>query len=340
MSTSVADPPLTGTPPALPPADMRLPAAAALLSPSVLAAAALAVHRYLPNKQEPPLSDWPHPYPIVLTVLLIGPLLAAVVYIAARRLRPAIRYFAPLFAGAAAWMLVWEYATVKRNWLRLPFFPGPDEVFGAMIEDHLLLLESAGYSLLLLICGYLAGVLGGIITGVLIGWYPSVRYWAMPAVKFFGPIPATALLAVVFALWKDAFPGAVALIAFAVWFPVNILTSSGIANVRLSYLDVARTLGAGERYLIFRVAIPAAMPNIFIGMFMGLVVSFLTLNVAEMVGVPNGLGWYMRWQLSYMEYAKMYGSLILSAVLFSTLLTLLFKLRDFMLSWQRGVIKW
>jgi NitT/TauT family transport system permease protein len=41
-----------------------------------------------------------------------------------------------------------------------------------------------------------------------------------------------------------------------------------------------------------------------------------------------------------MEYAKMYGSLILSAVLFSTLLTLLFKLRDFMLSWQRGVIKW
>ena len=48
-----------------------------------------------------------------------------------------------------------------------------------------------------------------------------------------------------------------------------MLTSSGIANVRLSYLDVARTLGAGRWYLIFRVAIPSALPNIFIGLFMG-----------------------------------------------------------------------
>ena len=345
MSISVADPPLTAAPPRAA-ADMRLPAAAALLAPVTMAAAALAVHRYIPNQQEEPLNwlaelpDWQHPYPVALAVLLVGSLVVGIFYVAARPLRPTIRYFAPLFAGAAAWMLLWEYATVKMNWLRLPFFPGPDEVFGAMIEDRVLLFESAWHSLRLLLCGYLAGVFGGIATGVLIGWYPNVRYWAMPAVKFFGPIPATALLAVVFALWKDPFPGAVALIAFAVWFPVNILTSSGIANVRLSYLDVARTLGAGQRYLIFRVAVPAAMPNIFIGMFMGLVVSFLTLNVAEMVGVPNGLGWYMRWQLGYMEYAKMYGSLMLSALLFSTLLTLLFKLRDSMLAWQKGVIKW
>ena len=49
-----------------------------------------------------------------------------------------------------------------------------------------------------------------------------------------------------------------------------MLTISGIANTRASYLDVARTLGAGQSYLIFRVAIPAAMPSIFIGLFMGL----------------------------------------------------------------------
>ena len=60
-----------------------------------------------------------------------------------------------------------------------------------------------------------------------------------------------------------------------------MLTSSGISNTRASYLDVARTLGASHAYLIFRVAIPAAMPNIFIGLFMGLGASFLTLVVAE-----------------------------------------------------------
>src|SRR5262249_38300395 len=138
----------------------------------------------------------------------------------------------------------------------------------------------------------------------------------------------------------DSFPAAVALIAFAVWFPVTILTSSGISTVRLSYLDVARTLGAGRLYLIFRVAIPAALPNIFVGLFMGLGASFLTLIVAENVGVKAGLGWYLSWQKGYMDYAKVYGSLIVTAVFFSTLMTLLFVLRDRVLRWQKGVIKW
>ena len=119
-----------------------------------------------------------------------------------------------------------------------------------------------------------------------------------------------------------------------------MLTSSGIANVRLSYLDVARTLGAGRLYLIFRVAIPSALPNIFVGLFMGLGASFLTLIVAETVGVKAGLGWYLAWQQGYAEYAKVYAALLIMAVFFSTLMTLLFKVRDRVLKWQKGVIKW
>ena len=103
---------------------------------------------------------------------------------------------------------------------------------------------------------------------------------------------------------------------------------------------MARTLGARESFLIFRVAIPAALPNIFVGLFMGLGASFLSLIVAETVGVQDGLGWYMNWQRGYMEFAKVYATLIISAVFFSALMTALFKLRDRVLRWQKGVIKW
>ena len=114
---------------------------------------------------------------------------------------------------------------------------------------------------------------------------------------------------------------AVGLIALAVWFPVTMLTASGISNTRASYLDVARTLGAGRAYLIFRVAIPAAMPNIFIGLFMGLGTSFLTLVVAETVGVKSGLGWYVSWAQGWAEYGKVYGALVIMAAFFSTIMT-------------------
>ena len=119
-----------------------------------------------------------------------------------------------------------------------------------------------------------------------------------------------------------------------------MLTTSGIANVPASYFDVARTLGGGRRYLVFRVAIPAAMPNIFIGLFMGMGAAFLTLIVAETVGVRAGLGWYFKMQKDYFEFAKVYAALIIMAVFFSGLMTLLFKVRDRVLGWQKGVIRW
>lgn len=316
------------------------------LSPTIAAAVALGVHFRLPDGQLPPLTwldalpGWQHPYPVAVALVAAAALVAALLQIPFARLRPTVRHALPLVAGAIGVGTAWEVATSKLNWLHQPFFPGPDEVFGAMIEDREILVESALHSLRLLVVGYVVGVFAGLATGIPVGWFPRVRYWVMPALKFIGPIPATALIPLVMTIWKDSFWCAIALIGFAVWFPMTILTSSGIANVRLSYLDVARTLGAGRFYLIFRVAVPAAMPNIFIGLFMGLGASFLTLIVAETVGVQAGLGWYLRWQQGYMEYGKVYGTLIISAVFFSTLMTLLFKLRDWMLAWQKGVIKW
>src|SRR5207244_13127384 len=158
-------------------------------------------------------------------------------------------------------------------------------VLRRMFNDLVLLLDSPWHSLVLLLSGYALGVIAGLISGICIGWSSAVRYCGMPILKVVGPIPATAWIPLAMVLSPSAVFSSAALIALAVWFPVTMLTSSGISNTRASYLDVARTLGAGRAYLIFRVAIPAALPNIFIGLFMGLGASFLTLVVEESVGV-------------------------------------------------------
>jgi NitT/TauT family transport system permease protein len=158
--------------------------------------------------------------------------------------------------------------------------------------------------------------------------------------KVIGPIPATAWIPLAMVVSPSAIFSAAGLIALAVWFPVTMLTASGISNTRASYLDVARTLGAGPAYLIFRVAIPAAIPSIFIGLFMGLGASFLTLVVAETVGVKSGLGWYVSWAQGWAEYGKVFAALIIMAGFFSTIMTVLFKVRDRVLVWQKGMIKW
>jgi NitT/TauT family transport system permease protein len=249
-------------------------------------------------------------------------------------------HICPIIAAVVLTLCLWEVITTGLRWLPLPYFPGPAGVLQSLLTDRAMLFDSTWHSLILLLGGYTLGVAVALVTGICIGWFAEARYWGMPLLKVVGPIPATAWIPLAMVLSPSAVLSAVGLIALAVWFPVTMLTASGISNTRASYLDVARTLGAGRAYLIFRVAIPAAMPSIFIGLFMGLGASFLTLVVAETVGVKSGLGWYVSWAQGWAEYGKVYAALIIMAAFFSTIMTLLFKLRDRVLVWQKGVIKW
>ena len=299
---------------------------------------AILLHLLVPNRQATATTG---PYPTLLAGLLVASLIVAAVAWAWRRLRPWTRHNAPLLAGAIAWLAAWDLVTLKLAWMPLPYFPGPDAVLAGMIDDRWMLLDSAYQSLKLLLAGYAAGVAAGVVSGVLIGWSRRARYWGMPFLKLVGPIPATAYVPLAMALFSDAFASGAALIALAVWFPVTMLTSSGVANVPVSYLDVARTLGAGRAYLVFRVAIPAATPSIFLGLFMGLGASFLTLIVAETVGVRSRPGLVSQMAAGgTSEYAKVYAALVIMAAFFSGLMTLLVKVRDRMLGWQKGVIRW
>lgn len=82
------------------------------------------------------------------------------------------------------------------------------------------------------------------------------------------------------------------------------------------------------------------MPHMFIGLFNGTTSSFITLVTAEMLGAKYGIGWYINWQKDMMAYANVYAGLIVMSITCYCIITLLFKMRDKILIWQKGVIKW
>lgn len=297
----------------------------------------LATHWFV-SRTEPPMET--RSYFVFLLNFLAVSLLLAIAQLRFPGLRRRMRHIGPIVAAALLILCAWELITSGFRLLPLPYFPSPAGVFQSLINDRALLFDSTWHSLVLLLTGYALGVVAGLISGICIGWSTPVRYWGMPILKVVGPIPATAWIPLAMVVSPSAIFSAASLIALAVWFPVTMLTASGISNTRASYLDVARTLGAGRGYLIFRVAIPAALPSIFIGLFMGLGASFLTLVVAETVGVKSGLGWYVAWAQGWAEYGKVFAALVIMAAFFSTIMTALFKVRDRMLVWQKGVIKW
>lgn len=251
-----------------------------------------------------------------------------------------VRHLSPWLVVLAAVLAAWELVTAKLDLLPLPFFPSPQAFIEVFAEDWRRLGESLGHSLLLLGKGYAAGAAAGFVTGVALGWSPRVGYWIHPVMRLVGPLPATAWIPIAFFVFPSSASASVFLIALAAGFPVTVLTWSGVASVTGAYFDVARTLGASSRFLILKVAIPAALPHVFVGLFMGLGGSFAVLVVAEMLGVKAGLGWYLQWAQGWAAYANMYSALIVMAAMCTTLITLLFRLRDGLLAWQKGLVRW
>jgi NitT/TauT family transport system permease protein len=334
MQQSAVEPEKKRRPLAAPAPMVSAPISTVLAVPAA-SAIAFAVHYWCGDKE--PI---PEPRYFIFLGFLFGfGLLLAVLQRISGRVRSWAMEMSPIIAAGILFLALWETVTAGFRLLPLPYFPGPASVYKGLIEDWKLLGNSAAHSLWLLLRGYALGVFVGITTGVYIGWFARARYWGMPILKIVGPIPATAWIPLAMVIAPRGY-SAVGIVALAVWFPVTMLTMSGIANTRAAYLDVARTLGADQKFLIFRVAIPAAMPNIFLGLFMGLGTSFLTLIVAETVGVKAGLGWYVAWAQGWAEYGKVYAALVIMAAFFSTIMTALFKIRDRVLVWQKGTIKW
>ncbi len=297
-----------------------------------------ALTAFWPDKLE---SDWAYTGTLAaacgaLAVALVMVAFASVRFTVLQRLQR----LSPWLVALAFFLGTWEVVTAKVGLLPLPFFPPPQAIVEVIVDDRGRLAEGIIASARLLATGYFLGAAVGFVTGVAIGWSRLAGYWIHPVLRFIGPLPATAWLPLAFFVFPSSFSASIFLIALATGFPVTVLTWSGVAGVNSAYYDIARTLGASERFLVLNVAIPAAMPHVFVGLFMGLGNSFAVLVVAEMLGVKAGLGWYLQWAQGWAAYANMYAALLLMAFLCSGLITLLFRLRDLLLSWQKGLVRW
>ena len=267
--------------------------------------------------------------------------LALVSLSAAIRPLPApLRYAGPWLAVLALGLGGWELVTAKLDLLPRPFFAAPQSMLEVLTDDWARLGESLLRSLWLLIPAYLLGASAGFLTGVAVGWSRAVGYWVHPVLRIIGPVPAVAWIPIAFFVFPSSRSASTFLIALATFFPVAVLTWSGVSAVSAAYYDVARTMGAKPWFLVRKVAVPAALPSVFVGLFMGLGASFSVLVVAEMLGVKAGLGWYMQWAQGWAAYANMYVALLVMAFMCTALITLLFKVRDRTLSWQKGLVRW
>lgn len=250
-----------------------------------------------------------------------------------------VRYAAPLCAVLFLLLALYDYLTLKTGTLTQPFVPCMNFIINAFVADYPMLIECTLHTLRLLMIGYSIGVSLGLVTGVTCGYSKKVRYWVDPVIKFLGPIPTSTWIPVIMVVASSLFAGAVFIIALGSWFAVTVASLTGISNVDKEFFEAARTLGASKRQLVFRVAIPHAMPSILQGCTQAMSSSCVALMIAEMLGVKAGLGWYMTWQTGWASYDKVFAALFVICLIFTLVTKVLEKIKRHVLRWQNGVEK-
>lgn len=308
-----------------------------LVLPILVGVLALLEYWYIPNAEENyVLTNY---YP-VLIMALTG--LYTVFYLlsfANQTIYEKILHKAPFYAFIGILFIVYDLLTLKTRTLAMPYFPWVDRILYSAATDWELLLESTQSSLKLLFTGYFMGAVTGLFTGIICGYSEKANYWIAPFLKVLGPIPTTTWIPVVMVLAASLFQGAVFIIGLGVWFSVTLATITGISNVNRSLYDAGRTLGATSTQMVYRIAIPYALPNIFQGLTSGMSVACTALLVAEMLGVDSGLGWYINWQKSWAEFSKMYAAIVVICITFILVNWLLSLIKAYVLRWQKGMVK-
>jgi NitT/TauT family transport system permease protein len=308
-----------------------------LALPLFMATIALLIHWFLPDIEKNVPSNCYTVFLVSITGLYLFLMIMPGIK---KHTQLKIQYYIPLITFILALFGIWDLLTLKSQIAPLPYFPHPEKTIYAFIQDGTYLLVAMGYSIRLELMGYLIGATAGLISGVLIGWSERGNYWLGPVIKIIGPIPSAVYIPLALTILPNSFVASVFMVALAVWFPVTVLSSSGIANVSKSYYEVAKTLGADNRYLVTHIALPAAGPMIFMSLYAGLGTSFAALVGAELLGAKTGLGFYITWHQGWGEYYKAYASIfILSLISFLAIYGVL-KVKDKLLVWQKGLLRW
>ena len=250
-----------------------------------------------------------------------------------------VRYRAPLFSGLFLLLLVYDVLTLKTGILTQPFVPCMNLIINAFLTEYKMLFSCTVNTLKLLFLGYSSGVALGLVTGIACGYSKKIRYWVDPVIKFLGPIPTTTWIPITMVIASSLFAGAVFIIALGSWFAVTVASLTGISNVDKDFFEAARTLGASKRQLVFRVAIPYAMPSILQGCTQAMSSACVAIIIAEMLGVKSGLGWYMTWQTGWASYDKMFAALFVICFIFTMVTKALEAVKRHVLRWQNGVEK-
>jgi NitT/TauT family transport system permease protein len=225
-----------------------------------------------------------------------------------------LRRWWPAIVAHVALLALWQVAVV---WGEVPAFvmPTPLATIEALFEPHYHWAKHTLTTAAEVFGGYALAVVVGVGLAILFSWFAVVDRFLMPLIVTLNMVPKIAM-APLFIVWLSFGIVPNMVIAFTIcFFPILLTTARGLAEVEPELLDLVKALRA-TRFQIFRkIQLPNALPYVFSGMKIAVVLAVAGAIVGEFIGSAQGLGYLMLSVQGVLDTAGMFMAVILVSLI-------------------------
>ena len=196
-----------------------------------------------------------------------------------------MKYFFQILVLALA-LLIWQAFSGD-------LVPSVKEVVGAFFElaKSGKLLLGVTDSLIRYVIGLLVGSIVAVLVGLIFGLFPKFANAFEPLIGLLRPISPIAWIPLIVLTFGIGDKPTIFIIAYAIFFPMLLLTINAVKSVPNELVLAALGFGASKMQIITGVIMPASLFSIISGLKLAASLAWINLVVGEMVGAQSGLGY-------------------------------------------------
>lgn len=213
----------------------------------------------------------------------------------ARRLAASVGPVFVYLRALAVFCLIWHLASL---WIDdLILLPSPVDsaraLFILTMEGEV--FSNVADSLARLVISFSLAILLGVSLGFAMGSNRILHALLDPVIELLRPISGIAWIPLGMFILGVGGALPTAIMFYAAFFPIVINTVVGVHSVNPHLVQAAWVLGIGRATILRHVILPAALPNILVGLRLGAGAGWMAMVAAELIGAPSGVGFAIEW---------------------------------------------
>ncbi len=241
---------------------------------------------------------------------------------------------ASAIAAIAFLMLLWQAAVLLFQ--PAPFIlPSPVAVAAAIRENPAYLAGHAATTLAEMLLGLAFGAASGIAAALAMAHSRLAERLVLPAIVTTQTLPVFAIAPLIVIWFGFGIPSKVAMASLITFFPVASAFHDGLRRTRSEWLDLGRSWGASRAQILFKVRIPAALPELGTGLRLAATAAPIGAIVGEWAGASAGLGYVMLQANARSQTDLVFACLVILALIAWCLRAMVSMAMDRLVFWNR-----